>query len=553
MGEHIIILLGGNNLKNRDWINEISRYLKVNYITVDFFYDHWEKNLQDIDFEIEIQRLSQFIKDRNITNYSIVAKSAGFLLWLQWVSNGVLKPRTIVWFGLPLEYSKYRNIDPKFLINIASRKTNILCVQASEDPQWNLKCIKKLTSEMIPVYGIKSHTHSYNDFKENSNIAIAFIGIHQPQIEHKIEKIEAESILDVIKFVNQFPEKYFFKNNWIFDIKKKIYIFSHNNKIIILKKWNIRKLKKEIEIASRAKQLISGIKTKSRELIVVVPNLCKVNKQIGYIFSEYIGPDCNELFYQHENINFCKEDLLNIIRELNNHSILYKGLLPRNMIIRNDKVYLIDWESTVINENIENIFLQYKASLLVGWKYFNEITELDIEWIFSHTIKVEQSISYLNKYEDTYKNMLGLVDLGNNNIQKLCYENIINLTNYEKWFSLLKLDDILHFLSEVLPIEIEVLIDFILSKECEQWFFDLYVKLSNIIKIARMKSFMGISSKQLKYFINEQIRNLIIDKLTNEHSELWINQAIIKFIQKRNSWKNPSDNYLNLIKEFLFI
>jgi hypothetical protein len=80
MGKHIIILLGGNNLKNRDWINEISKYLKVNYITVEFFYDHWEKDLQDINFELEIKRLSQFIKDKNIINYSIVAKSAGFLL-----------------------------------------------------------------------------------------------------------------------------------------------------------------------------------------------------------------------------------------------------------------------------------------------------------------------------------------------------------------------------------------------------------------------------------------------------------------------------------------
>jgi cell division ATPase FtsA len=89
---------------------------------------------------------------------------------------------------------------------------------------------------MIPIWDIEDNTHNYNDFKKNSNIAKAFIEIHQPQIEHKIEKIEAESILDAIKIVNQFPQKYIFKNNWIFDIKKKIYIFSYKDKIIILKK-----------------------------------------------------------------------------------------------------------------------------------------------------------------------------------------------------------------------------------------------------------------------------------------------------------------------------
>jgi hypothetical protein len=291
-------------------------------------------------------------------------------------------------------------------------------------------------------------------------------------------------------------------------------------------------------------------------LIAVVPDLCKINNKTGYIFSEYIWPDCNELFYQYENINFSKEDLLNIITELKNLSILYKGLLPRNIIIRNDKIYLIDWENTLINKNIESIFLQYKASILVGWRCFNKITQQDIEWIFSNIIKIEQNISYLNQYEDAFKNMLGLVNFNNNKIQKICYENIINATNYKKWFSLMKLDDILHFISEVLPIEIEVLIDFLLNKEYKQWSSELYVKLSNIIKIARMKSFMEINSKQIKYFINDQIRNLIINIVTNEYneySELWINQAIIKYIQKRNSWRKPTNNYLNIIKKFLFV
>lgn len=34
-----------------------------------------------------------------------------------------------------------------------------------------------------------------------------------------------------------------------------------------------------------------------------------------------------------------------------------------------------------------------------------------------------------------------------------------------------------------------------------------------------MKSFMEINSKQIKYFINDQIRNLIINIVTNEYNE----------------------------------
>lgn len=189
MRKHTLIILGGNSSKNKYWIQDMNKALKLDYTTVEFFYSHWEENIQDINFEKEIKKLSQLIKDKDITNYSIIAKSAGFLLSLQGATSNLLTPKTIIWYGLPVEYSTYREIDLKSLIKTASEKTNIICIQADEDPQWNLKLVEDLIGSVIPIWGIKDHTHNYDEFKQMADIAKDFIATYQPHTEHKIEKI----------------------------------------------------------------------------------------------------------------------------------------------------------------------------------------------------------------------------------------------------------------------------------------------------------------------------------------------------------------------------
>ncbi len=531
----------------------MNKYLKFDYSTVEFFYSHWDEDSQDINFENEIKRLSQFIKDNKITNYSIIAKSAGFVLSLQGMCQNMLTPLTIVGYGLPIEYSIYRKINLKSLIYTASRKTNIICIQADQDPQWNLKHVEYLISDIIPVWCIKDNTHNYDKFKQMTNIAKAFVATHQPQIEHRIEKIDIESIWDAVKIVKQFPKKFRFKNNWIFDIEKKIYIFSFKNKNIIIKQGNINKLKKEVENASKVNQLIDKIKIGSKELIAIVPDFYNINSQKGYLISEYCGPDCNELFYQHVNKSLSTNEIIQILKQLNKASILHKNLLPRNVIVKNNKIYLIDFENVIFNKNSANKTLQFKTSILVGWRNLTKITEKEIEANIYYWSDAEQNVEYLNKYEDTFKNMLGLTNTDNYQTQKLCYENIINATSYKNQLSLLKLDDILHSISGILPIEVELLIDFLLCEEYNQGSLYLYSNLSNIIKIARIKSFMEINTRQIKSFICNQIKDMILKKITKENNKLWVRESIIKIIKNRDPKYKPLNDYLIKVENFLLV
>ncbi|MDR2416519.1 MAG: hypothetical protein LBD75_08245 [Candidatus Peribacteria bacterium] len=96
MEKHTLILLGGNNSTSKAWIQKMNQHLQLDYPTVEFFYSHWEGDSHDIDFKHEIKKLSQFIKDNKLGNYSIVAKSAGFVLSLQGIIDNLLTPKTIV-------------------------------------------------------------------------------------------------------------------------------------------------------------------------------------------------------------------------------------------------------------------------------------------------------------------------------------------------------------------------------------------------------------------------------------------------------------------------
>lgn len=550
MKKHYLIILGGNSLKNKHWVQKMSKNLRLDYPSVEFYYSHWEENLQDINFEKELKRLAKSIKENNITNYSIVAKSAGFVLSLKGVTNNTLSPRTIVGYGLPVDYSNYRKIDLNYLIKASSEKTNVICVQADEDPQGGLGLVKKIILDTIPIWNIKDNSHNYDNFKQMVNIAKAFIATHQPQIEQSIRKIDASSLSESIKIVSKSPAKFKFKNNWLFDIENKIFIFSYKNKNFILKHGSLNKINKEVENATKARSLINKLKIGKKKLIAVVPDVYKINSKNGYLVSEYFGPDCNELFYKHRDRVFSADTVTKIIKNLNRLSIQYKDFIPRNTIVKDSKIYLIDWENVFFGYNSIDSDLQYKTSVIVGWRSINLMTEMEIESVFKFQVGYEQVIKYLNQYEETFKKMLGL-KMDNLQIQKLCYGNIIKATDYTNKFSLLKIDDVLHFLSGMIPIEVELLVDFILSEDYEKESYCLYSRLSNIIKIARVKSFMNIDKSKIKSFISGQVKELLLQKLTSRYANLKTAESLAFLIQSRSREFRPEDNFLRKVSTFL--
>ena len=71
-----LILLGGNNWRNKGWIEEVEKALKPDFDqTWVQYYDHWQVGPALIDMEVEMEKLVK--KAAGFGEYIIFGKSAG--------------------------------------------------------------------------------------------------------------------------------------------------------------------------------------------------------------------------------------------------------------------------------------------------------------------------------------------------------------------------------------------------------------------------------------------------------------------------------------------
>ncbi len=543
MEKHHLIILGGNSQGNKKWVQEMNNCLKLSYPTSGFYYSHWETENSDIDFGKEIRRLSKVIENKNVRNYSLVAKSAGFVLALQGTANGELRPRTIVGYGLPIEYARYRGIDLKNLIERSAKAASVMCVQAHGDPQGSLVDTEKLVADMFPVLGIEGQTHDYSQFEGMSNIANAFVSMHQPHCEHKIEKVNGKSLQDAVNMVAQDPRKYAFKNNWLFNPESKLCVFRFENKKYVLKRGSLSRIHKEKENSIRLDALIKKTIIGKKELVVVVPDVYAINSKEGGTLSEYVGPDCNELFYLGRKNVLPWQEVSDAQKKLCEFSVLHKNLLPRNTIVVRDKIYLIDLEDIVFNARSSDYDLPLVTSMLVGWRNVSGVDVDDARSAFPiHTQHTDHED--LNEYESAFKGMVGSADDDGYEIRKLTCENIITATMCAHNASLLKIDDVLHYLSDALPVEVEVLVDLLLSSEYRKETDSLYRKLSNVVKIAWLQNSINASGEDAYNFLLSQVRNILLIKMASEYPGQGINDSVRLMIKDGNSKFEPTLSYL---------
>lgn len=549
MKKHHLIILGGNSQGNRKWVEEMNDCLKQSYSISKLTYSHWETEDSDIDFEKELRQLSNLIKDKNIKSYSVVAKSAGFILALQGTANGELRPRTIVGYGLPIEYAEYRGINLKTLIQHSANAASVMCVQAHDDPQGSLTDTEMLVSDMILILGIEGKTHDYVEFEDMSNIAKAFVSMHQPHSEYAVEEVKGRSLQEAIDMVAQNPEKYSFKNNWLFNPNSRLCAFRFRNREYVLKRGPLQRIRTEKENATKLNVLIKKTKIGRKKLVAVVPDVYTLNSEEGGTLSEYVGSDCNEMFYLGRKSVLSWKEVCDIQKKLGELSVLHRNFLPRNTIVVRDKIYLIDLEDIVFNTKSSDYDQSLETSMHVGWRNVSGVEINDVRSAFSiHTRHTNHE--GLNEYERAFKEMIGSAH-DNNEVKKLTYVNIIAATMYVYSASLLKIDDILHYLSDALPTEVEVLVDLLLSIEYGKGKNSLYRKLSNAVKLVRLQDFLNANGKESYNFLLLQIRNILLMKITSEYPGQEINDSVRLMIKEGNPKSEPTTDYLLKVHTYL--
>jgi hypothetical protein len=161
----LIILPGNAGKANDQWLTDSAKAFANG--AEDIYsqrYAHWETDQKLIDFDTELQRLSELLQDEE--GYVIFGKSAGAMLAIYGVSQGVLKPERCVFVGLPLKWAK----DNNFPLSQWLEKFDVPAelFQQSEDKFASFEEVKELLAKLekanIEIEEIPGSDHAYEDF-----------------------------------------------------------------------------------------------------------------------------------------------------------------------------------------------------------------------------------------------------------------------------------------------------------------------------------------------------------------------------------------------------
>lgn len=159
-----LLLLSGNSLSNKPWIEKVERKLKDLFDkTTVIYYRHWEENKPVIQLELEMNRLKE-VTD-GVKDLVIFAKSVGAVLTIKSVMDGLVRPVKCVFVGLPLLWAKDRDIDvAKWVENY---KIPTLFIQQDKDPYLSYDELEKfLKDRKVSNYKLSKvpgHDHDYTD------------------------------------------------------------------------------------------------------------------------------------------------------------------------------------------------------------------------------------------------------------------------------------------------------------------------------------------------------------------------------------------------------
>jgi hypothetical protein len=171
-----LILLPGNSINNKEWIEKIESDLKEFFDkTYVSYYKHWETGSEIIDMNYELEKLTKHIGKKR--NYIILAKSVGAVLTIRGIKEGKLKPKKCIFFGTPILFCRKYGIPIDFFIENYSTET--MFIQNTKDPFFSADELRKFLKDK----NVKNHsiiefngeTHNYDEFFQIKKLVKSFV------------------------------------------------------------------------------------------------------------------------------------------------------------------------------------------------------------------------------------------------------------------------------------------------------------------------------------------------------------------------------------------
>ncbi|MBI2357035.1 hypothetical protein HYV12_03240 [Candidatus Dojkabacteria bacterium] len=178
-----VILLSGQSLNNRSWIEEVGVSLKSHGLTPDVIhYSHWDIGGNSADVEKETEKLVELVGGIN-GDYCIFAKSIGSVITFNSVSKLSNLPKFAVMVGVPLNTAK----ESGYNLNELSLKVNfpVWIYQKRSDPYCSFTDLKAIEGGVIVVKEYEcvnepNNDHHYANMDTIKNIVTNALNLSKP-------------------------------------------------------------------------------------------------------------------------------------------------------------------------------------------------------------------------------------------------------------------------------------------------------------------------------------------------------------------------------------
>ena len=150
----------------------------------------------------------------------------------------------------------------------------------------------------------------------------------------------------------------FFHNVEVKDVQKRFRAFCFNGKNYVAKQAKNKTATDEIENAARAARLLNGLSVSGFVLNVVEPILVETPHSC-YLVSEYKGTTLHEYVYNNDNLPLSQNCLMVIYTSLITKGVVHPGFLPRNVIINQKSLFLLDWENVFFSKKAHETVLKH--------------------------------------------------------------------------------------------------------------------------------------------------------------------------------------------------
>lgn len=171
-----IILLGGNSVDNKEWIEEIEFMLKPYFKSTHIqYYDHWKTGSEMINLDIEVDKLIDNVKSKK--QYVIFAKSAGSLVAVKAIFDGKMSPTKCFFVGIPINWAHEYNFDIDKWFK--SFRFPLTIIQHTNDPITSIQELRKfLIDENVTGYNLvewPGKDHYYQEFDKIKALVISSV------------------------------------------------------------------------------------------------------------------------------------------------------------------------------------------------------------------------------------------------------------------------------------------------------------------------------------------------------------------------------------------